>query len=540
MSYEVAHTPGAGRLDGRGEASDLRCEEMATNGQKTICVLAVFIAILCSSSRAAQDGTEPLNFLLITVDDLEWTSVGVYGSEVDDITPNIDSLAAEGLRFTYAHVNIAVCQPSRQSLMTGRFPHNIGAPGFQPIAADVPILQEVLRSAGYLNGSIGKTRHLQPIERFGWDLGPDADNPGEGIWMHHLGNGRDIGLYEKYMTEFLRLAREKDRPFLLMLNTHEPHKPFYGDGGEEFDYPVSRVYSPEEIEVPGFLPDLPEVREELAKYFTSSHRADDIVGAALKILDEEGFGEDTLVMFISDNGSSFPFSKSNVYLNSTKTPWIIRWPGVTAPGSLDTTHFISGIDYMPTILEAAGLEQVPGMDGKSFLPLLGGGEQGWRRFVFTEYNETFYELPLHMRAIQNEDFGYIYNAFYGRENVEMEGSDGPTWEAMVEAGKTDAAIQARVDLFYNRVPEELYHYKTDPDGLVNLVEEPAYADILAGLRQQLANEMYMTNDFMLGRFEETSGIRGVEIVIGCTDKGDASFNPRANRHDHKLCSGDHS
>jgi len=86
----------------------------------------------------------------------------------------------------------------------------------------------------------------------------------------------------------------------------------------------------------------------------------------------------------------------------------------------------------------------------------------------------------------------------------------------------------------------LYHYKTDPDGLVNLVEEPAYADILAGLRQQLANEMYMTNDFMLGRFEQTYRIRGVEMVIGCTDKSDASFNPRANRHDHKLCSGDHS
>jgi N-sulfoglucosamine sulfohydrolase len=271
----------------------------------------ILFAILCVNSCGVQEPSQPVNFLLITADDLEWSSVGVYGSQVENITPHIDKLASEGLRFTNAHVNIAVCQPSRQSLMTGRYPHNNGAPGFQPIADDVPLLQERLKSAGYLNGSIGKTRHLQPTERFGWDLGADADNPGEGIWMHHLGNGRDMELYKSYMTNFLQLAKNKEQPFWLMLNTHDPHKPFYGDGGDEFDYPVSRVYTPGEIEVPGFLPDLPEVREELARYYTSVRRADDIVGAILKILEDEGFLENTMVMFISDNGSSFPISKGN-------------------------------------------------------------------------------------------------------------------------------------------------------------------------------------------------------------------------------------
>jgi N-sulfoglucosamine sulfohydrolase len=133
--------------------------------------LAVCCSILAASSCGVAEVDEPVNFLLITADDLEWSSVGAYGSPVDNITPNIDRLASEGLRFTNAHVNIAICQPSRQSIMTGRFPHNIGAPGFQPIADDVPLLQESLKSAGYLNGSIGKTRHLQPTKRFGWNLG---------------------------------------------------------------------------------------------------------------------------------------------------------------------------------------------------------------------------------------------------------------------------------------------------------------------------------------------------------------------------------
>jgi len=295
-----------------------------------------------------------------------------------------------------------------------------------------------------------------------------------------------------------------------MLNTHDPHKPFYGDGGDEFDYPVSRVYSPGEIEVPGFLPDLPEVREELARYYTSVRRADDIVGAILKILEDQGFLENTMVMFISDNGSSFPFSKANAYLNSTKTPWIVRWPGKTTAGSLDTKHFISGIDYMPTVLEAAGLQQVPNMDGTSFMTLLLGGEQAWRRSVFTEMNTPFSGISLHMRAIQNKDFGYIYNPFFGHEQVNVEGNDGPSWAAMVKAGKSDPAIQQRVDLFSKRVPEELYHYKTDPDALVNLAADPAYADILERMRQELANEMYRTNDFILENFEKVFGVMGSE------------------------------
>ena len=165
---------------------------------------------------------------------------------------------------------------------------------------------------------------------------------------------------------------------------------------------------------------------------------------------------------------------------------------------------------MPTILEAAGLGQVQNMDGASFLALLQGGEQAWRTSVFTEMNTPWSGVSLHMRAIQNKDFGYIYNPFFGHERVDIEGNDGPTWAAMVEAGKSDPEIQKRVDHFSNRAPEELYHYKSDPDALVNLIAEPAYADVLAQMRQNLANEMYRTDDFMLDKLEREFGIVGSE------------------------------
>jgi N-sulfoglucosamine sulfohydrolase len=172
------------------------------------------------------------------------------------------------------------------------------------------------------------------------------------------------------------------------------------------------------------------------------------------------------------------------------------------------THFISGIDYMPTVLEAAGIQQVQDMDGASFLPLLEGDEQPWRTSVFTEINTPFSGISLHMRAIQNKDFGYIYNPFSGHEKVDVEGNDGPSWDAMVEAGKSDTAIQERVDLFSNRVPEELYHYKTDPDALINLILDPDFADVLEEMRQELADEMLRTDDFMLERFEQKFRIKG--------------------------------
>ena len=132
----------------------------------------VLIAFLssCNSAEVKPEEYKPLNVLLITADDLNYNSVGAYGNIIPNITPNIDKLARQGMLFTQAYMNIAVCQPSRQSFMTGRYPHNNGAPGFDPIDRDVPTLQEELNRVGYLNGVIGKEEHLKPMDKFYWDF----------------------------------------------------------------------------------------------------------------------------------------------------------------------------------------------------------------------------------------------------------------------------------------------------------------------------------------------------------------------------------
>jgi len=444
------------------------------------------------SNRALQvsAGAKRPNFLFITADDMNYDSVGVYGCPISDITPNIDRLAGEGMRFTHSHVTIAVCQPCRSVLMTGRYPHRNGAEGFEPIDPAVPTLQEQLRSAGYLNGIMAKNSHLAPREKFCWDYY---------ILGSELGRGRDPALYYQHARQFFEDAKTAENPFYLMANAQDPHRPFAGSQQEWNKWsehmPYSRQITPEQAEIPGFLPELPDVRLEVSEYFTSVHRCDQVVGAVLQALKDTGFEDNTLVMFLSDHGMAFPFAKTNCYLNSSKTPWIVRWPGVTTPGTVDSSHFISGIDYMPTILDAAGLGRVAGMDGTSFLPLLRGKRQKYRNRVFTVFHETSAKRRYEMRCIQNKQYGYIYNAWSdGQAVFTNESQSGLTMNAMKAAAASDPDVDARVQLFLYRVPEELYNFETDPDGLENLADEQANKELLSDMRGELLAWMVQTED----------------------------------------------
>ncbi|MHC4920821.1 MAG: sulfatase family protein [Planctomycetota bacterium] len=458
----------------------------------TMLLATVVTAQDAGSQQAAHDKRP--NILLITADDLNYDSVGVYGSKVKSITPNIDALARQGMRFLHGHVTIAVCQPSRSVLMTGRYPHRNGARGFEPIRKDIPTLTGLLRKAGYVNGILGKTRHLAPAHRFAWDFH---------VERRQLGEGRAPKRYYQEVVRFLQLAKKRKRPFFLMANSHDPHRPFAGSQQEkriakrrkiEFP-PASRVYKPAAVEVPGFLPDIPQVRKEIAQYFTSVHRCDQTVGQILRALRESGLEKNTLVLFISDNGMALPFAKTNVYLASTKVPWIVRWPGRVAAGSVDKRHFVSGIDFMATALEAAAVRVPAGLDGRSFLPVLQGKEQDGRDHVLTVFHQTSARRNYPMRCLQNHRFGYIRNAWSdGRTVFKNESQNGLSFRAMRRAAAADPAIAARVKLFQYRVTEELYDFAQDPDARRNLAHDPAYKDVVLKMRKQLEDILKQNGD----------------------------------------------
>jgi N-sulfoglucosamine sulfohydrolase len=434
------------------------------------------------------------NILLITADDMNWDSPGCFGGRTPDITPSIDRLASEGMRFEYAHITIAVCQPCRSVIMTGRYPHRNGAEGFEPINTSVPTLPEQLHEAGYLNGILGKVRHLAPAHKFDWDFAKDAAD---------LGAGRDPKLYYRLARDFFRQAARQGQPFFLMANSHDPHRPFHGSVQQQKQskqvrklIPApSRVYQSEQIDVPGFLPDIPDVRNEIAQYYSSVRRCDDTVGAVMRALRESGLAENTLTMFLSDNGMAFPFSKTNCYMHSTRTPWIACWPGKIKPGSVDKQHFISTIDFMPIVLHAAGLAQPEGMDGVSFLPVLFGHRQEGRDKVFTQFHQTSARRRYPMRCVQNHRFAYIFNPWSdGKRIFKNESQSGLTFKAMQAAAKTNPEIAGRVRLFQYRVIQEFYDVANDPDALHNLIDDPEYEKDIEKMRSELIEWMKRTND----------------------------------------------
>ena len=454
---------------------------------------------LALSPRVFAEKQKP-NVLFITVDDMDYGSLGVTGCKVPDITPNIDKLASEGMRFEQAHVTSAICQPCRSVLMTGRYPHRNGAMGFEPINADTPTLEESLHAAGYMNGIMAKVGHLTPQPKFCWDWIADAKE---------LRQGRDPKLFYKYSKEFFEKAKSEGKPFFMMANSQDPHRPFPGSAGEKAnknkDFPeVSRTYKADEITVPPFLPDgIPDIRTEIAQYFTSVHRCDEAVGQLLRSLKESGMEGNTLVMFISDNGISMPYAKTNCYMCSTSTPLIVRWPGRVKPEALNHHDLVSGIDFMPTILDACGVEQVKGMDGRSFLPLLEGGSQGGRDKVFTFISETSAKNEYPMRCVRTGKYSYIYNAWPdGKTVFKNEPQSGLTFKAMKAAGEKDGKIAEQVKFFLYRTREELYDMEADPIELHNLAADEKYKPEIEKMRSELLQMMVSTNDPILPKFKE--------------------------------------
>ncbi len=454
-------------------------------------LLGASMFLACAISSAANE--MKTNILLITADDLGYEAVDFLGGKVPDVMPNLGRLAAQSMSFEYAHVNVAICAPSRGVIATGRYGHNSGLFGFNKLSKEIPTVFGTFQKAGYLTGILGKVSHSTPDMKFVWDFVHD---------QNELGAGRSPTKYYRYSKEFLARCKSEGKPFYLMVNSHDPHRPFHNPARPlgQTERP-SRLFSSEEIAVPPFLPDLPGVRKELSQYYNSVRRFDDTVGKVLQALDESGMADRTLLVLITDNGSAFPFAKANTYLASTRTPCLVRWPGVVKPGTVDDTHFISEVDFFPTFMEATGVQPPEGLDGRSIVPLLRGESQDDRDFVFTQIDYTIGGPAKPMRCIQDKEYGYIFNAFSNGRFRYRNNNEGMTMKAMVEAGKTDPDVQARVDMFRYRVPQEFYDLKNDPGCLNNLIDSPEHQALARQFQDRLRQWMVATGDHCLAAFD---------------------------------------
>jgi arylsulfatase A-like enzyme len=446
-----------------------------------ICALSIWL----SASRVPAD--ERPNIVLIIADDLGWEDSGPYGNNRVR-TPSLDRLAADGLTFHNAILTCSSCSPSRSSLITSRYPHNTGAEQLHwPLPKEQTTFPELLKAAGYWTAAVGKWHLGNGVEdRFDvvglWGTAtPPAGPPG--AKKGKAGGGNPSGC-EGWVPTLA--SRPKDKPFFLWLAAFDPHRD-YQPGA------IAEPHRPENVVVPPYLPDVPETRRDLALYYDEISRLDGYVGRVLEELDRQGVADNTLVLFMTDNGRPFPRCKTTVYDSGIKTPLLARWPARVKPRT-STASLVSSIDIGPTILELAGVKPAEAMQGKSFAAVLADPAAEIRDFAFAEHN--WHDFEARSRAVRGPRWKYIRNEYADLPNTPpADAVRSPTFRSMRKLRDEGKLTPAQMACFDKPLPaEELYDLSADPHELTNLADKAEYVPMLAKLRAELDDWKRTTKD----------------------------------------------
>ena len=320
-----------------------------------------------------------------------------------------------------------------------------------------------LRQAGYFTG------HMQKAHE-----GPHSDRQFQ--WY-------DPGLAA--LPAFLDAAG--DRSFFLWVAFDDPHRPYQDDT-------IAEPHDPSRVTVPPYMVDTTSTRRDLARYYDEIGRMDDVIVRFMRILGDRGLDEDTLVVFLSDNGAPFPREKGTVYDGGVQTPLIFRWPGVVPAG---TRHggLMSVIDLTPTFLALAGIEAPADMPGESIAGGLRNPAMLRRATAFSERN--WHDSDEHIRSVRGERFRLVHNAyielpFGSPADVSM----SPSWRALYERKLAGRLTPAQQLLFQVPRPEiEFYDTEQDRYEIDNLAARPEYADAVAEHYSMLADWQEVTGDF---------------------------------------------
>lgn len=448
-----------------------------------------------TAAKSRMAGTRP-SIVIFLSDDQSVFDLGCYGNEVIR-TPNMDRVAAEGVRFTRAFTSTAMCAPSRAMMYTGLHPHRNGADrNHSSIRETVKTIPSYLQELGYEVILAGK-QHIKPLKCFPFTfIKVDAQEELVAVYKK-AGKAAAKALRQDLRLKLVekRLDEIGDRPFCLIVATQEPHAPYI-----EMDPPEG--YDPAKLEMPPNLVDTPETRKEMAEYYNTVSLLDTEVGQYLDLLRTRGIEDDTLFIYTSDQGSGFPFGKWTLYDAGIRVPFIARWPGRIKPGS-ETAAMVHFIDVLPTCIELAGGTPPDDIDGRSLLHVLEAKTDEHRDVIFATHTNigiisgSYYPT----RAIRTKTHKYIVNLNpEGRfTNVVTNGSRGrpepaETWKSWLERAETDAFAAERTGTYQKRPAEELYDLRSDPFELKNLADDPAYGDLKAGLRNQLEAWMKQQGD----------------------------------------------
>lgn len=438
-------------------------------------------------ASASLAGANPRRSVVLLIGDDHGLEVGAYGDKVAR-TPHLDRLAARGTRFTSAFATVSSCSSSRSVMLTGLHTHQNGQYGLAHAVHNqhtfdwVETLPALLRKAGYRTGIVGK-KHVKPEALYPFDV--EVAGP-------QLAGNRNVAAMAAAAGEFLRGSA--GLPFFLVVGYSDPHREFQGRKGFP-GVPAIPAVDPASVPVPRFLPDLPEVRADLADYYESVARLDAGVGLVLEELRESGREGDTLVVYLSDNGMPFPGAKTNLYDAGIRLPLVVASPAAVRRGVVSRA-MVSWADLAPTLLEWAGAAGPSryALSGRSWLPILEEDDPaGWDE-VFASHQLHEIHMYYPMRAVRTRQHAYIRNLAPEREYpLAKDILDSPSWKAILAAGVKDLGARS-LDAALRRPGEELYDVARDPDQVRNLAADPALAPVLTDLRRRLAAFADRTND----------------------------------------------
>jgi arylsulfatase A-like enzyme len=445
--------------------------------------------------------TQP-NILVFVADDMGWRDSGAYGNAAVR-TPGIDQLARSGLRIVSAFGTSPQCSPSRISILSGEFAHAVRAEDLHtPLPAGVRLLPAYLQARGYFTGHMAKTHY-----------GPNGEHQFQ--WY----SPETVGAFPGF------LDAAGARPFFLWVGFHEPHRP-YADTAPQHD--------PARVTVPPYLADTRETRADLARYYDAIAHMDSAVTEMMAALRQRHLEGNTLVVFLSDNGAPFPREKGTLYDAGTRTPLILVWPGVIAPGSTYDRGVVSTVDLAPTLLEVGGATPPPSMQGRSFRPLLNDpGAFAGDTYVFSERN--WHDCDEHQRAIRSARFKLIRTDAYTSLPLCTAADIGasPSFLALRALEESGRLSRAQRRLFEApRARLELYDLRADPWELQNVAGQPAYAEAMRELTSALERWIESTDDFPATyrtRDDNTDRVTGVQFNTKIPPLRDADVPPPDKR-----------
>ncbi|OVE79701.1 hypothetical protein BVY01_01840 [bacterium I07] len=456
------------------------------------------------SKKAGSDKSRRPNILFAISDDQSWIYAGAYGSKIAK-TPNFDRVARKGVLFNNAFCVAPQCSPNRACILTGRNIWQLEEAGVH--AANFPkkfqVYTDLLEESGYFVGFTGKPWGPGNWEITGWPRNPAGieynDQKMDSMPARGMRNTDYAGNFEQFIND-----RSDDQPFCFWFGASEPHR-VYEDGAG-----LKAGKRLEDAHVPKFFPDVETVRSDILDFAFEIEWFDKHLGRMLKIIEDAGELDNTLVVVTSDNGMPFPRAKANLYEYGIHMPLAVQWPARVSGGRV-VDDLISFIDYAPTFMEAAGLKPIPAMTGKSFLNVLKSKEQGvvdkTRAWALSGRERHTHARPDNLtypcRSIRTQQYLYIWNVKPERWPAgDPRGSGEPEGLHDVDASPTksylidhrhDPDIKPFYDLAFKKRPEEeLFDINKDPDCVNNLAGKPEFLavkeDLKATLKQNLARQ----------------------------------------------------